>query len=66
MNQTALHIAVKKGFLRIVEFLVENGANPRMVDLLNRNCFQVAQKYKNKEIMKYFRTKFGHEFPELE
>ena len=66
MNQTCLHIAVKKGHMKMVKFLVEHGASPTKLDLLNRDCFQIASQYNNIGIMTYFQRKFGHFFPELD
>ena len=65
MNQTALHIAVKKGSSEIVKFLVENGADPKAYDLLNRDCFQLAKEHAKITIMEYFNIKFNYYFPKL-
>ena len=39
---TALHIASKSGNSKVVEFLIENGADMRLKDYKGRNVLEVA------------------------
>lgn len=41
-GETPLHIAVKKQFAKIVDFLIANGANPNKINFNHQNCLHLA------------------------
>ena len=42
MGCSPLHLSVTAGHLKVVEYLLEQGANPEQVDKLNRTALQLA------------------------
>lgn len=42
LGQTALHIAVEKGYLDMIEQLMDNGADPYINNVYNDNCLTMA------------------------
>ena len=41
-SETPLHIAIKKQFNLLVEFLISNGANPNKINFLHQNSLHIA------------------------
>ena len=50
---TPLHIAADRGYLRIVEFLLEHGANPNMKNNYGRTPLHIAAMYGHLEVVEF-------------
>lgn len=50
---TALIVSVENGHTEVIKYLLENGADPRIVDgFSGKNALDIAKIYKRKEITK--------------
>ena len=56
-DQTPLHRAVIMGNLKIIKLLIENGADPYMVDEKNESPLDYAKDEDNQMIIKYLDEK---------
>ncbi len=54
---TALHYAVKLKFNEITKFLLDNGADPYLLQSENKNCFEVATDSHTSYIFDYYKLK---------
>jgi len=62
---TALHYAVKLKFNEITKFLLDNGADPYLLQSENKNCFEVATDSHTSYIFDYYKLKSEQEISKL-
>jgi 26S proteasome non-ATPase regulatory subunit 10 len=54
---TALHYAGSRGFLKIIKFLIDNGANSNLRDKQGKTCLHYSVIFGNVEVVKYLTEK---------
>ena len=62
---TSLHYAVKLKFNDITKFLLDNGAEPYLLQGDNKNCFELATDSHTSYIFEYFKLKQEQEVSKL-
>lgn len=62
---TALHYAVKLKFNDITKFLLDNSANPYLLQSENKNCFELATDSHTSYIFEYYKLKQEQEVSKL-
>lgn len=55
-NLTALHIAVITNSNKIIPYLLENGANVKIQNKNELDCFDLAVRYDNREFLSLFKN----------
>lgn len=59
-GMTCLHIAAMTGYLPLAQFLIRNGANAVIKDIMNRTARDIAEEYRNvsvRDFLKFSRQK---------
>ncbi|XP_076272280.1 palmitoyltransferase ZDHHC13-like [Rhynchophorus ferrugineus] len=56
-KQTALHIVSIAGYVPLAEFLLDNGADPTLKDVLNRTPFDVAEQHEHRDLVLMFKER---------